>query len=164
MTNLRGHFRERFERYSKIIKFIGLVEEATRAGDFITAQSQLRTLAAQHPDIPFAELVKLPIQVETTPAGATVSIEGQPVGESPLVSSFVPGRRVEVRINLDGFFPERVFLNGDEVGRVTSMLARVPTWKQLTTGAVDRAPSRIGPASLRRRSWWIRAVLAGSRR
>src|SRR5690606_11672771 len=103
---LKRRFEELAERYAGILRHLTVLDEATRNGDLSTAQGALRMLKQQHPDIPFEQLTRLPLRVETVPPGATVRLEGEAVGTAPLVTSYRPDGETVVRIELDGFLPE----------------------------------------------------------
>ncbi len=138
---LKARFRSRVERYSAILRFLDIIEQATRAGDFETAQGQLRALLQHYRGIPFDELVRLPVQVETRPNGAQVFVNEQLVGESPLTTGYVPGVKTRVRIELEGYHVEEALLEGDEVGTVRSLLARRAAWTHPTEATIDRTPA-----------------------
>jgi outer membrane protein assembly factor BamB/tetratricopeptide (TPR) repeat protein len=137
---LAALFRERVERYEGILAAVGRIAAATESGDFLTARAELRRIAEIHSDIPFAELVELPLRVETTPAGATVMLDNDEVGKTPLVARFSPGRATRVRVLLDGFRPESTVLDGDTTDSFRSVLARDPSWSVETDATVERVP------------------------
>lgn len=137
---LRDDFEQRVERYSTILRFLRLIEEATARGEFGAAQGQLRALKRQFPNVPFDSIARLPVRVRTTPPGARVLVDGQPVGTAPLVTSYRPAADTRIRVELEGFQPEETVVTGDSVGLVRSMLARLPHWTVRRDTTVDRAP------------------------
>jgi outer membrane protein assembly factor BamB/tetratricopeptide (TPR) repeat protein len=139
--DLRAQFEERVERFSTILRFLEIVDEATADGDFATAQGQLRALKRQFPDLPFDAIARLPLRIRTTPSGARVLVDGRPVGTAPVLTSYRPADETRIRVELEGFQPEETVLTGDEVGAVRSLLARVPRWSARRDTTVDRAPT-----------------------
>lgn len=138
--DLKVYFKDQVNRYATIVRFLKLIEKANREGDFKTAQGQYRALRRSYPDIPFGQLVQLPFQVITTPPGAGVRLNGQPVGTAPLLASYYPAARTTVRVELPGFLPEQTIIHGDQVGLVRSTLAKAPDWTFKTQGTVEREP------------------------
>ncbi len=141
---LRAHIRDQVEKFAGILRYLEVLREATQLGDFKTAQSQLRALQRAYPDIPFADLTRLPLAIETRPSGASVRINGEFIGTSPLATSYVPGVKTRVRIEYDGFLTEETVLSGDEVGLVRSLLAPQPLWQANVDGPVHGAPRADG--------------------
>lgn len=137
---IKAGFQERVERYATITRLMQALSSATERGNFAAAQGQLRALQQSYPDIPFAQLVQLPVRVTTTPPGASITIEGKPVGESPVVGAYHPGNDVVVRIDLDGFHVEESRFTGDEVSTVQSLLAKKASWTVEIEAAVDVMP------------------------
>ncbi len=132
--------KDQKHRYATIVKFIGIIERAKAKGDFKTAQGQYRSLRRSYSDIPFDRLVSLPVKVVTTPPGAVVRFNGVRAGKSPLLASYYPAAKTEVRVELPGFLPEKVTIVGDRVGLVRSTLAKKTDWTFRTKGAVERQP------------------------
>ncbi|MHC4515034.1 MAG: DUF4388 domain-containing protein [Planctomycetota bacterium] len=138
--DLKVYFKDQVNRYATIVKFVESIAKAVAKGDFESAQGQYRSLRRSYSDIPFDRLVRLPFHVVTTPPGATVRLNGQPVGKSPLLASYYPAARTKVRVELPGFRPEQVTIRGDQVGLVRSILAKEPDWTFQTKGSVERQP------------------------
>lgn len=145
---LKAHFADQVARFSTILRFLAVIDDATRRGDFRTARNQLQTLQSTYPDVPFGQLTRLPVAVESTPTGADVFVDGQFLGKAPLVTSYVPASQTLVRVQLAGFHPEEITLSGDRVGAVRSLLTREPAWQYSSRGAIDRAPIVDGDGNL----------------
>ena len=138
--DLKVYFKDQVNRYATIVRFLKRIQRANNEGDFKTAQGQYRSLRRNYEDIPFERLVRLPFQIVTTPTGATVRLNGQPVGTAPLVASYYPAAKTKVIVELPGFLPEQTIIHGDRIGLVRSTLAKVPDWTFKTKGTVERRP------------------------
>ncbi len=95
------------------------------------------------------------VRVNTTPAGATVLVDGSPIeGTTPLtVPELEPGVAHRIAITLDGYetHSEEVLLQAGDVSEVTATLERTPlgdneTWLTVTTDP-DDATVTIGGES-----------------
>lgn len=147
-NDLRGHFRDQVARNATIVKLLDAVKAATTAGDFATAQQQLRALRTSFPEIPFDRLVQLPLRVESFPRGATVSCNGKDLGTTPLLVARNPADETRIELRFPGFRPATTVVRGDEVGAWTGHLLLQPTrtWKY---GAEVEVPAtRIGDHAL----------------
>lgn len=147
-NDLRGHFRDQVARNATIVKFLDAVRAATTAGDFATAQQQLRALRASFPEVPFDRLVQLPLRVESYPRGATVLCNGKELGKTPLLVARNPADETRIELQFPGFRAATAIVRGDEVGTWTGHLLLQPTrtWKH---GAEVEVPAtRIGDHAL----------------
>ncbi len=139
-NELKQTFVRRVQRYEAILTQLRAIQAATEAGAHAQAVSGLTDLAQMEPTLPVQRLVRLPLRVETTPAGATVSINGTTIGQTPVLGSYVPDGETVVSIDRDGFQPEEVRFEGGDTARVALALAKVADWSTEMAGAVERAP------------------------
>ncbi len=135
---LQSHFRDQIERFAGICRFTDVIAEATRTGDFVTAQSQLRALRLSYPDIAFEKVVRMPLLVETRPHGATVQWNGTVVGKTPILLSCLPEDEATLDIRLPGFAVEQPKVRGDQTGALNLLLAREPNWQVDLEGIVEQ--------------------------
>lgn len=145
---MRAHFSDQVERYVQIVQFLDTIAAAEKAADFATAQSQYRALRLCHPDIPFDRMVRLPLVIETRPAGANVLWNGKEVGKTPLHLSFQPGIPGTVSLRLPGFADEQTEIRGDATGSIKSLLARVPDWEADIGAPVEQSASADGSSRI----------------
>ncbi len=138
---LRAQFADRVRRYAAINHSLALLQKATANGDFNSAQGHFHHLRRSFEDIAFERVVRLPIRVITNPPGATVKLNGESIGQSPLLTSYSPAEKTKVEILLENFLPEETSITGDSVGLVRSFMARSPAWKSPLQGMVERTPS-----------------------
>ncbi len=139
--DLARHFKRKIEDLSTIIRFMQVISKATKKGDFNTAQGQLYSLKQAYPNIPFDELAYLPVWIETNPPNAKVTLNGKTAtGHTPLLARFLPSQKTRVVVELEGFYPEERTLRGDRLGRLTSLLSKMPAWISDTNATVDRPP------------------------
>lgn len=136
--DLRAHFRDQVERNAAIIRLLEAIAAATKAGDFSTAQSQYRALKLSFPDLPFERIARLPLRIDSRPGGATVLWNDQPIGTTPLMTSYLPADSNTVTVRLEGFQDEMAVVTGDRVGAVVSTLAPRPAWELTLDGIVEQ--------------------------
>lgn len=141
---LKAHFRDQVERFATIVRFQQIVAKAAQEGDFATAQGQLRALRRSFPQIPFDQICRLPLRVETLPNQAKVTIDGEDAGTAPLLTAYLPARDTKVRAEMDGFHAAEVTVRGDTVGTVRLLLARKADWSVTMPGVVERTPVSDG--------------------
>ena len=134
---LRAHFRDQVARYGTITRLLGLLEAATAAGDFATAQKHYRALSLAFPDIPFGKLVRLPLVVDSSPTGATLSCNDKLVGTTPLLLTYLPADESNLKMEKPGFEPASRRLTGDAAGEWRPVLTLQPTARFEATAAVD---------------------------
>lgn len=141
---LAPQFRDRVGKYAAINKFLNLLRTAARRSDFHAARAHYRHLKRSYADYPWARLVRLPLQVQTTPAGAKVVVNGKEVGRAPLTLLYHPADDTRVEIRLDGFQAEATQITGDRVGMVRSVMTRAPSWAFPPPGVVQQPPTCKG--------------------
>ena len=140
---LKAHFRDQVQRNATICRLLQELEAATAAADFAAAQQQLRALRAAYADVPFDQLVRLPLRIDSHPPRATVTCNGLEVGMTPLVLSYVPAARNEVEVSLQGFRPARTTVTGDGVGAWTGHLVLEPARTLRFEHPVEQAPTLL---------------------
>jgi hypothetical protein len=128
--DLRAHFRDRVARNAMIVRLLESLHAATSKGDFATAQQHLRALRRAHPDVPFERLVRLPLHIQSAPAGALVRCNGQEVGHTPMVLARRPADAIELELLLDGFRRISRTISGDDTQEWAPWLELEPqrTW------------------------------------
>ncbi|MCU0865206.1 MAG: PQQ-binding-like beta-propeller repeat protein [Planctomycetes bacterium] len=143
-ANLRNHFRERVARNATIVKLMTELEAATKTGDFATAQQHLRALAEAFGDVPFAKIVRLPLKIESRPAGGRITCNGTEVGVTPMILSRVPAESLELEVSLPGFRGARTTITGAEVGNWQANLS-MPAAREWQHASVIELPPAVGP-------------------
>ncbi len=137
---LRTHFREQITRNETICQGLEVARNACTARDFPAAQAAYRGLRKAFPELPFDRLVQLPVQIDSLPRGAQVTIDGQTVGTTPYSLLYQPSQQTKVQVQLDGFTADTVTLRGDEVGAWTGYLRLEPTTRRQCESQIDVAP------------------------
>ena len=108
----RGILQFLIDREKEVASIRGMITSAIRAegdDDLDTAVEIYTKLADQYYWIRFENVIELPIRIETVPAGAVVTMQGQRVGVTPLVAHYrwatqstiqlaAPGCKSETRI------------------------------------------------------------------
>jgi hypothetical protein len=140
-ASMREHFRERVARNATIVQLLDLLAEAAAKGDHATSLQHLRALRSTFPDVPFDAFARLPLRVESAPAGAAVAVNGKPVGVTPLQLERAPGTELKVEVALDGFQPQSAPLVGDEPAAWRAELALLATSARKHGSAIDAAPT-----------------------
>ncbi len=169
-ADLRTHFRDRVARNATITRLMDELANATKAGDYETAHQQLRALRVSFPDIPFDELVRLPLLVVSEPVGATVTCNGEVIGKTPLLLARVPAHETRIDVAYPGFDGDQHTVAGDGDARWTGRLILRPDaeWRHGSaielppiatpdgglvfvdrSGAVLRVPTGLGKATWR---------------
>ncbi|MFT4512098.1 MAG: outer membrane protein assembly factor BamB/tetratricopeptide (TPR) repeat protein [Planctomycetota bacterium] len=143
-AELRTHFRDRVTRNATITRLLEALEAATKAGDFGTAQQQLRALRVSFPEVPFDGLVRLPLKITSEPSKAKVIVNGTEVGMTPLLLSRVPSDKTNISIISEGFGPMATEAVGDGEAEWTAQLTLLPkaTWQH--NSAIESRPVFTG--------------------
>jgi len=139
-ADLRTHFRDRVTRNATIVRLLGELSTATDAGDFETAQQQLRALRLSYPEVPFDKIARLPLAVRSQPDGATVSVNGAEVGKTPLLLARIPAETAEITVAMNGFASAQQSVTGDDQSSWTAQLLLTPTATWRHEGAIEVAP------------------------
>jgi len=146
--DLREHFRDRVARNATIVRLIDALQAATAAGDHATALQQLRALRLAFPDVPFAQMVRLPVHVRSVPSGAVVRCNGQAVGKTPIVLARHPADTTVLELELPGFLAATTTVTGEETAEWSRWLY-LPSDRSWSVGkALAGAPVLHGDALL----------------
>jgi outer membrane protein assembly factor BamB/thioredoxin-like negative regulator of GroEL len=142
--DLKVEFRNRGTRAGRIAAGLDAIAAATSTGDDAKAWRAVGVLQSEYPEVPVGSLVRLPLRIESSPAGATVWIGSERAGTTPLRTTVAPAQDAEVRIALTGYAEEtrRVTEHAESVMRVT--LVQNPAWTASLRGAVTQAASTDG--------------------
>ena len=100
---LRKVFETKRDRYGAIARDLERLQEVTERGELDLATRFLAALKRREPDVPFDSLVRLPVRVESTPPGASVFVDDERVGVTPVVTSYRPAGEPHIRVELPGF-------------------------------------------------------------
>lgn len=140
-AQLKLHFRERVARNTAICSGLDVLQRATANADFPAAQRQYRALVAAYPEVPFARLVRLPLRIDSYPAGATVTCNGTEVGTAPMALSYVPAVDNKVAVVLPGFRAAQTSVTGDTTGHWVGHLVLEPSRTLAFEHPVEQAPT-----------------------
>ncbi|MFN9274166.1 MAG: DUF4388 domain-containing protein [Planctomycetota bacterium] len=137
---LRLHFRDRVARNGAIVRMLEQQGAATKAGDFTAALAHLKSLCATHPELGFERFVRLPLRIETRPAGARVRVNGADAGATPLLFERIVTLPTEVVVELAGFATVTEPVEGEEKAPLAFdlRLQRQAGWRH--TSAIDTPP------------------------
>lgn len=140
-AELRTHFRDRVTRNATITRLLAALDQATKKGDFGTAQQQLRALRVSFPELPFDGLVRLPLKISSEPAKAKVIVNGTEVGVTPLLLSRVPSDKTAIEVVSEGFSPVSTEAVGDGDAEWTAQLTLIAkaTWQH--SSAIESSPA-----------------------
>ncbi len=142
-AELREHFRARVTRNATITRLMAALAAATGQGDFFGAHQQLRALRKMFPEVPFDELVRLPLDVRTEPQIAEVFVTGEPARVSPVVLERTPALAFEVTVRAEGFTSLSKVFTGDDPASWTARLALKPSGVRQHESAVEVAPTTL---------------------
>lgn len=143
-AELRTHFRDRVTRNATITRLLAALDQATKQGDFGTAQQQLRALRVSFPELPFDGLVRLPLKITSEPSKAKVIVNGTNVGMTPLLLSRVPSDKTAIEVVSEGFGPVSTEAVGDGEAEWTAHLTLLAkaTWQH--NSAIESRPIFAG--------------------
>ena len=142
-TELREHFRTRVTRNATITRLMAALADATGQGDFRGAHQQLRALRKMFPEVPFDELVRLPLDVRAEPQVAEVLVAGEPARVTPVVLERTPAEAFEVTVRAEGFTSLTRVFQGDSPASWTAKLALEPSGSRQHGSAVEVAPTTL---------------------
>ncbi len=121
-AGLRTHFTNKVRQLEGIVGVCTAIAAATAAGDFATANREFQTLALAHPQIPFPQIVRLPVTITTSMPGAKVRWNGADCGNTPMLASYAPGTRNEIDLQLARFEPVHLTLPSNHNGHLDVLL------------------------------------------
>lgn len=131
-------FRDKRERYLNIVAGLQELESATRAGDHDQAIDALASLRKRWPEIPFETLVALPLKVDSSPAGARVYNGTESLGVTPILLEYAPGKRMRLRLELDGFFAVEAPEDIEDKGKFSTVFEAKPVATAKFEGSTTR--------------------------
>lgn len=131
-------FRAKRDLYREIHARLGKLRVATRGGDHKSARESLAQLREEWPSIPFEKLVALPLRIDSSPRGARVYDGKKEIGKTPVLVEYAPGKTLDLRLELDGFFPVRAPENSEEAGSYETVFELKPTAKAALEGSTTR--------------------------
>jgi DNA-binding transcriptional regulator YhcF (GntR family) len=146
--DMRAHFRDRVARNATIVRLLEAMQAATAAGDFATAQQQLRALRMSFPGVPFERVAQLPLRVESCPTGARVTCNDRELGVTPLTLSRLCADTVRVTVHVDGFRDAETTVTGDEPGSWFAHLVLPPARSWRHGSALEVAPTRTSDGTI----------------
>ncbi|MEM7205948.1 MAG: PQQ-binding-like beta-propeller repeat protein [Planctomycetota bacterium] len=135
---LKIHFEERRDRCQEIVDHLDAVSIATERGDSDAARATLLLLRRFDRDIEWAQLITLPVRIETIPLGAQVRVNGQPVGETPLTTAYRPEPASTIEVSLPGFEAREWTLEGENTKVLQALLSKEIEWTAELPGVVER--------------------------
>lgn len=141
---LRAHFHDKLRQLDGILGVLGAIAAAQERGDHAAAARDLQALEASFPDIQFSRIVRLPVRIETSVPGASASWNGQELGRTPLLASYVPAEDHVLALALDGFEPVRMALPWDHGGALRVVLTASPTAQIGLPAAIDHDVALLG--------------------
>lgn len=141
---LKQQFRNSEARCAKIALGLETVAAATNVHDAKAAREALRTLRSEFPDVPIGKLTRLPVAIDSNPTGATVSVDGETVGTTPLHTTFVPATGARVKINLEGFDAATIDITQEDAGEIAITLTKHAAWTAILNGAITQTPATDG--------------------
>ncbi|MCB9878479.1 MAG: PQQ-binding-like beta-propeller repeat protein [Planctomycetes bacterium] len=147
-AEMRAHFRDRVARNATIVRLLAELQTATDAGDFQAAQQHLRALRTAFPDVPFAQLVRLPLQITSVPTGATVWCDDRELGHTPLLLARCPADETRLRITAAGYADHEQTIRDDGVASVQAALVLQARYRWQHDSAIDVAPALTDDGSL----------------
>lgn len=113
--------------------------------DIQAAHAIYRLLLQKYPYAPAAKAVRIPVRVVSTPPGADVTVDGQPVETtSPSVVRLSPQHTVSIRISRRGYQAKTLKLAPTRSWEVTAILTKVAEWAFRHDGPCDSYPVAFG--------------------
>ena len=110
--------------------------KAVMEGDDPLAREHCKRLQAEFSQYKHVE-IRFPLRVSTLPQGATVSIDGEPVGTTPWVHRYVPGKDFVMRVECGGFQAQELTFSDHGEVAVLLVLERDTTIRGQLPAAMD---------------------------
>jgi outer membrane protein assembly factor BamB/tetratricopeptide (TPR) repeat protein len=139
--------RERRAVVLDIRKGLEAARAAVEAGDLDAAARAYRALAQRHFSVRLDDLVRVPIAISSVPAGAEVSLNGKPLGTTPLRTDYPWGGPNTLSVKAPGFVPHVTLLDTNDklpLTKVEARLAPEPRWAAPVVGTIEARPVEIG--------------------
>lgn len=139
----RARKREVENRIRKLFED-GKIAEAN--GDYAKARKCYEELLADYAPLVDSERILFPLEITSDPTGARVFIDGEPLGETPIVHRFRPGSEFRVRVERKGCTPQELGFKDSSRARVN---LRIPMQRtplaEATLPAALSGPSVVTP-------------------
>lgn len=142
--DLRADLTQRATKNAAICHAMAAIDATTASGDAEGALRAYRELCSAYPQVPFARLVRVPMQLRTEPPGASVLVEGKILGRTPLPWVAPPEREVRLRADLPGYRPCEVTARTGEAASLTVPLFLAPSHERRLDNTVEAAPVADG--------------------
>ncbi len=143
-----GEFvRDRRALVADIQKGLDAARAATDSGDFVTAAAAYHALAQRHYTIRFDDLMRVPMQLDSVPAGAEVLLNGKSVGRTPLRLDYPWGGPTTLTVQAPGFDPHVTLLDTNKGQPIVTLSARLQPstrWSAPLAGNVESRPLDVG--------------------
>ncbi|MGE3171044.1 MAG: PQQ-binding-like beta-propeller repeat protein [Planctomycetota bacterium] len=143
-ADLRDHFLRKVQQLEGIVGVTAAIAAATAAGDFATANREFQALRLAHPQIPFQQVVRLPVRLRSSMPGAQVLWNGERAGVTPQLASYTPGTQNLLELKLEGFEPVSVPLPLIHDGSLDVVLTLLPRRTVELPGIVDQQMTSAG--------------------
>jgi|GEM_PF-1957854 len=139
-----GEFvRDRRALVADIQRGLDAARAATDSGDLVAAAAAYHALAQRHYTIRFDELVRVPLQLDSVPAGAEVLLNGKSLGVTPLRVNYPWGGPTTLSVQAPGFDAHVTLLDTSKGQPVVSLSARLQPstrWSAPLAGNVEARP------------------------
>ncbi|MAE76586.1 MAG: hypothetical protein CMJ85_06950 [Planctomycetes bacterium] len=134
----RKTFEAKLEKYTRILDELESLRRATERGDYAEVAQRQRILQGVYPEIPFNELIHLPLRITSNPPGAAVFDGSNLVGKTPMALRYKPDQRLDLKIGLSGFAEVAIPGKWTKVGKFHETMEMVPEWHTKLTGTLDK--------------------------
>lgn len=138
---LRAELDESIQRIETARSELSTLDSEIAAGDYDLAHAHAVELQLAYGNLTEADLVRVPVQVSSWPAGATLQVDGVRVGRTPMVLRIPARRETRLSASLDGFLDAAVLVRPTSKPRVRLELPRAPRFKIQLPGTFAAAPS-----------------------
>lgn len=145
--HLDDFVRERRGEIRDVLEGLKAAQAAADAGDLEAAAKTYALLAQKHYTIRFDALVRLPMQVDSVPTGAEVSLNGQVLGHAPLRIEVPWGGPHTVSVAAPGFDAHVTVLDtakSEPLARLQARLVPRMRWQAPVGGQVEARPLAVG--------------------
>ena len=123
----------RRSRIAEIRRNIDVARGLEEQGNLEGAAQAYVNLIRKYMFVRFEQVFTLPLKVETSPRGATLHVNGQEVGKSPMIIRYGWGQNTSVKVSAPGFSPQSVLVETAAEKPVTKLRVRLipeTSWKQ----------------------------------
>lgn len=141
---LRVELQQRVERNAAICRALDELESAAKAGRAEAALDTYRQLRTTFPKVAFERIVRLPMRLDSEPAGATVTAGDRTVGQTPLVWVASPQQDVHLQLTRPGYRPLSVAVRTGTAPAALLTMFLVPTRERQLDHRIEAGPTRDG--------------------